>query len=188
MALDLLLLSSQLVACFLALLFLRAGLHKMEDVYRFQGVLEDYGLLPERAVPAAVTVIVAIEFVTSLLLILPVTRAVGGALAAIVLVVYAVAIASNLVRGRRLIDCGCGDAPEPLSWLLVARNAALVCAIFPVAAGLTASIGGGLMREAALLMLAGLMLVLWLSGESVMANQRRMNTALPTPPAMGTAP
>jgi hypothetical protein len=184
MAFELLLLSSQLTACFLALLFLRAGLHKVEDGYRFQGVVEDYELMSERFVPSAASAIIALEFLTSLLLIVPMTRAAGAALAAFVLVAYAAAIASNLVRGRRLVDCGCGEAPTPLSWFLVARNVALALAVLPVASGL-AGAGGGLFLEVALLMLGGLMFVLWLSIEAVFAVRSRMNAALPTPPVTG---
>jgi hypothetical protein len=35
------------------------------------------------------------------------------------------AMALNLLRGR-VLDCGCGGAPQPLSWGLVVRNLAMV--------------------------------------------------------------
>jgi hypothetical protein len=46
------------------------------------------------------------------------------------LIVYAAALATNLLRGRRQIDCGCGlsgaaGGEQPLSWWLVARNVVL---------------------------------------------------------------
>ena len=43
---DLLRLFSASVAAFVALLMLRAALHKAADADRFQGVLADYGLAP----------------------------------------------------------------------------------------------------------------------------------------------
>jgi hypothetical protein len=65
--------------------------------------------------------------VVAISLLLPLYRwAALGAVA--LLVLYSVAIAINLVRGRREIDCGCfGPAARvPLSGGLVARNALLI--------------------------------------------------------------
>ena len=53
-------------------------------------------------------------------------QGVGLIIAAGLLVIYAVAIGVNLKRGRRQIDCGCGDEPTPLSRALVVRNCVLV--------------------------------------------------------------
>jgi hypothetical protein len=61
-------------------------------------------------------------------------------LALALLATYTLAIAANLARGRRDIDCGCFGpaARQPLSAALVARNAALlgvaVLALLPVQA------------------------------------------------------
>ena len=47
--------------------------------------------------------------------------------AASLLILFAVAMAINIRRGRRHIDCGCFQSAlkQTLSWILVARNAAL---------------------------------------------------------------
>jgi len=52
------------------------------------------------------------------------------------LVLYSSAIAINLVRGRRDIECGCGGAAThvPLSGWLLARNAALMATALAVCA------------------------------------------------------
>jgi hypothetical protein len=55
---------------------------------------------------------------------------------------YGGALAVNLLRGRRQIDCGCGlsgaaGGEQPLSWWLVARN--VVLALLAVIAGLPQS-------------------------------------------------
>ena len=50
------------------------------------------------------------------------------------LVLYSAAIAINLLRGRRDIECGCGGAAThvPLSGWLLARNAALMATALAV--------------------------------------------------------
>jgi hypothetical protein len=56
------------------------------------------------------------------------TLAAGGTV--VLLAVYSLAIAANLARGRRTLDCGCGigGTKQPISeWLLV-RNAFLAAA------------------------------------------------------------
>ena len=57
-------------------------------------------------------------------LIVPATRPAAAMLAFALLAIYGVAIAINLVRGNRRIDCGCGGAGQGLSWFLVGRKCA----------------------------------------------------------------
>jgi hypothetical protein len=45
--------------------------------------------------------------------------------AILLLLLYAGAIGLNLLRGRVLLDCGCGGRSQPISWWLVGRNLAL---------------------------------------------------------------
>ena len=49
--------------------------------------------------------------------------------------IYTTAIAVNLLRGRRSIDCGCGGEPTPLSAWMLLRNVLLV-ALAVIAGGL----------------------------------------------------
>jgi len=44
------------------------------------------------------------------------------------MLVYAAAMALNLLRGRSQIDCGCGADVHLLSWALVTRNGVLALA------------------------------------------------------------
>jgi hypothetical protein len=47
---------------------------------------------------------------------------------AVLLVLYATAIAANLIRGRSELPCGCtGRQSQPISWSLVLRNGGLIC-------------------------------------------------------------
>jgi uncharacterized membrane protein YphA (DoxX/SURF4 family) len=110
----------------LALVFLTAAFGKIRHRLAFQGVVANYRLVPEMAVPAFALLLPLVE------------AAVAGALlfappfwpevsAAILLVVFAAAMAINILRGRRHIDCGCFQSAlkQTLSWTLVARNAGL---------------------------------------------------------------
>lgn len=116
-----------------ALLFAWGLLHKLANWREFLANLAEYAILP-----AALNASFAVLFagVEALLVVawlgpwisIPVTVAVTVAL----LAVYALAMAINLVRGRVYVDCGCGGAPTPLSWLLVVRNLGLI-ALAPLA-------------------------------------------------------
>ena len=109
----------------LALLFAHAAWHKARDLQAFRAALAGYRLLPERAVGAAALALVGLELATAAALLA--SRA-GGALALALLGAYTLAIALNLARGRREIDCGCFGpaARQPLSGALVARNLVLL--------------------------------------------------------------
>ena len=176
-----LLLTQATIAFFLALLFVRAALHKLGDRYRFQGILADYGLLPEGSLSVASFAIPVIELAAAVLLIMPAGRPVGAALAGTLLTGYAIAMAISLARGQTLMDCGCGGAPEPISWMLVARNAALVALIAPTATGLVAPAAPGLVQDATSLGMGTLLLLIWMTAEAMLANTRRMNEGMPGP-------
>ena len=175
------LLSQATIAFFLALLFVRAALHKLGDRYRFQGILADYELLPEGSLSVASFVVPVIELAAAILLIMPAGRPIGAALAGTLLTGYAIAMAISLARGHSLMDCGCGGAPEPISWMLVARNAGLVALIAPTATGLVGSVAPNLALDATSLGMATLFLMVWMTAEAMLANSRRMNEGMPGP-------
>ncbi len=112
----------------LALLFAFAALRKLRDLRGFAALLADYRLLPSAAAAPAALGLALAELATGIALCTPGRGSAGARAAALLLAVYACAIAANLLRGRRAIDCGCGLAPRPLGAGLVARNALLVCA------------------------------------------------------------
>lgn len=108
----------------LAGVFATALDHKLGEPARFRASLAAYRLVPERFAAAASVVVMVLEAlaVCALLLGTPL----GLLLAMLTLAVYAFAMAINVLRGRHHIDCGCGDAPTPVSWLTVTRNLCLV--------------------------------------------------------------
>jgi hypothetical protein len=111
----------------LALLFGAAAAHKLRHVASFRAALDGYALLPAQwIVPAGAAVIVA-ELGIAAGLCLPPLSVAAALGAAALLSVYGAAIAINLRRGRRDIDCGCtGPARrQTIHPVLVARNALL---------------------------------------------------------------
>ena len=179
MAQDIYLLFSTMVACFLALLFVRAALHKLGDHHRFEGVLADYAILPNGALRASAYALPVAELATALLLFLPTMRVFGAMLGGGLLCVYSLAMAVNLIRGHTLLDCGCGGPPEPISWLLVARNAVLVGLITPTALGTVPATSSSFASEIAALGIAALAGLLWLAAEAALFNARQMHATLP---------
>jgi len=109
-----------------ALLFLVAASHKLRDFVRFRTTLGDYRLLPAAVVPLAAFVVIGVEIAVGLALLAS-ARATGPVAAAALLNLYGVAIAVNLARGRRHLDCGCAGPAvrRTISGWLVVRNLGL---------------------------------------------------------------
>lgn len=121
----------------LLLLFASSALHKLRDFAAFRATLGEYRLLPGALVaPAALLLIAAEVSLAAGLLVSAFWGPTGtlGSCAILLLGAYSAAIAANLWRGRRDIDCGClGPARrQPLSGWLLIRNAALVAAATPL--------------------------------------------------------
>ena len=109
----------------LAVLFAASALAKLRDRAGFAAAVAGYRLLPERLAPPAATAFVAAELALAGALCAPSLRVAAAVGAAGLLLLYAFAIAWNLARGRRDIDCGCGGpfggaGRQPLSEALVA--------------------------------------------------------------------
>ena len=107
----------------LALLLLGAAFQKLRDIGDFRVVLATYRVLPDRFVGVAAWIVVAFEVVVGIGALLQIRPAYVGAI--VLLLGYAGAMALNLWRGRRLIDCGCGGGVQPLTIGLVVRNVVL---------------------------------------------------------------
>jgi hypothetical protein len=114
----------------LALLFVVAATHKLRDVPAFQATFADYRLVPHVLVGALARVVPLAEIGVAMLLVAPEGSALGKVGAAGLLAVYGTAVAVNLVRGRRHIDCGCAGphARRPIGWGIVVRNALVAAA------------------------------------------------------------
>lgn len=172
---DLLLASATASALFVMCLFLRTSLGKLADRPRFEGVLADYRLVPPVILPVAARLLPALELIAALLLLVPATRWTGGLMAAGLLAIYAAVMAYTLSQGRRLIDCGCGDEPEPLSVWLVLRNLVLAAVVL-VAVNAPGAGTGGLWTEVAGLAIAIVVLMLWQLAGALAAITRRVRS------------
>lgn len=140
-----------------ALLFLAAGIDKLRHHDLLPGVIANYRLLPGALVAPAAWLLPPVELAVAAGLLLgpPAGLGLWPVLAAIgLLLLFAAAMAINIVRGRRHIDCGCGHAGlrQQLGWGQVLRNIMLAAALL---AGLAtpAGLGGA---ELAMAMISGL--------------------------------
>jgi hypothetical protein len=155
-------------AAFIALVFVRAAWHKLNDFAAFTGFVADYELLPPPLVRPASAALTATEMAVPVAMLVPGGQPVGAVLAAGLLGLYAAAMGVNILRGRTRIECGCGGAPSLLSPLLLVRNAVLAgIAAVPLAVG-----GGPLsFGDAAAAVLLGFLLwAFFLLSEQVLAN------------------
>ena len=113
----------------LALVFAISVSHKLRDFARFRASLGAYGLVPASMLPLLAPVVIILELAAIVAIFLPVGP--GVTLAFSLLVIYTLALAVNLMRGNTSIDCGCGDAPTPISGWLLLRNGALLLLALP---------------------------------------------------------
>lgn len=160
----------------LAMTFARAAVHKLNDRQQFRAGLTAYNLLPTRLVPLAATMLASAEVIAALLL-LQLSSAAGLLLAAALLMLYATAMAINLVRGNTQIDCGCGGplaVKKTISWQLVLRNI-LLATLALCASAVTPSLALASNITTLLLILAGTAssLLLQEAIEQALANSQR---------------
>jgi uncharacterized membrane protein YphA (DoxX/SURF4 family) len=129
---PLLLAARIVVAC----IFLTAGAGKLRHLTVFEGVLANYRLLPRWAI-APMHVLLPLAELAIGVGVVAVPQLAAPA-AALLLLVFAAAMAVNLRRGRNDIDCGCHQSVlrQRLSWTLVWRNGALT--VLALAAALPA--------------------------------------------------
>ena len=124
-----------------ASLFLLAAWHKSGNRVQFRGHLLAYQILPSAMIPLAVIAIPLIEFLLGMAWLVTALLAIRvdlvPLLSTLLLTAYTTAIAINLIRGRRHIDCGCGFSAvagmgasdgntQQLSTGLVIRNIAII--------------------------------------------------------------
>jgi len=114
----------------LAALLWAAGSHKLRHPLEFRNAVEGYRLLPLGLAGPLARGLPLLEVALGCALLVPASGAAAAVATALLFGLYGLAIAINLARGRRDIDCGCtGPAGRSgLSAALLARNTALVAA------------------------------------------------------------
>ncbi len=118
------------------LLFASAAAHKLRRFDRFRSAFAGYGLLARAPARALAWLVPAAELAVATGLALDPARRAATAAAIGMLGSYAFAIAINLRRGRRDLDCGCGP--------LAGRHAGAIRAIAPWMIWRNLGLAGGL--------------------------------------------
>ena len=112
-----------------SLLFMLAALSKWNNRTRFSQAIKAYELVPTSLLRPAVIAIPLIEGFVALGLLVSLWQTLASITGAIVLLAYAAAMGTNLLRGRSDLDCGChlgsGDNTTLISKALVYRNLAM---------------------------------------------------------------
>ena len=124
----------------LAFVFLGAALPKLAAADDFAVAVANYRLVPDRWTRSAARIVPRVELIVGTALLLGVEPSGVALAAALLLGVFAVAVAINLARGR-VIECGCAGAASPrrITWGLVAKDIFLAaCAIGVFFEGATA--------------------------------------------------
>ena len=115
-----------------AVLFATAAMTKLRDFEHFRSALRNYALFPSSLELPVSVMIVFVEIGLAIGWLLGFYTARIAIASALLLSLYGAGMATNLVRSRSYIDCGCGRAEQPLSWALVARNGLYVTAALVV--------------------------------------------------------
>lgn len=157
---------------FIALVFAHAFVSKWPHRQELTGVIVALRILPAALAPPMAWVVLLLEGAIVVTLVTGLAALQGAVLAATLLCTFALAMAVNLWRGRRDIECGCfrDNLRQHLTWGLVARNLvfagiALESLAEPVARASGAQDIDGLGCALALF-------ILWLIAERLFAAQR----------------
>jgi uncharacterized membrane protein YphA (DoxX/SURF4 family) len=115
------------VRTMIALMFIAASWFKLRHLAVFHGVVANYRLLPQVLAAPFAYLLPPVEALLGAALLLNVAAPWPAAGSIALLLTFAAAMAINLRRGRRDIDCGCfrSELKQSLSWKLVIRNLGL---------------------------------------------------------------
>ena len=153
----------------LAIVFALSVTHKLRDYARFHASLSAYQLVPKSMLDLFAPLAVLLELAAIVAILVPTGP--GVSIAFGLLVLYTLALTVNLLRGNTSIDCGCGDAPTPISGWLLVRNGALLMLAMPHEPE-----GGppDLLHWALVATLVTLLVVFYLILEQLLANHARL--------------
>ena len=124
---------------FLSYLFVTAGCHKLFNRKDLSRTISDYRLLPLAWSRGLARLLPIVELAAGTGLLIPFLHTMAAAVVCLLLFSYTTAIAVNIMRGRRDLDCGCaGPGQEQFVGAgLLVRNGvlftlALVLVLSPV--------------------------------------------------------
>jgi Methylamine utilisation protein MauE len=121
------------IRLFLGGLFALACLHKATDIPRFGAVIRSY--FRTFTAPGSFTTyclafgVIFAEFGIAFAAVSMQSSWLVGCLASIMLLIYTLGMGINIIRGNRLLDCGCSWGSEtPVSGWMIFRNLILIAA------------------------------------------------------------
>ena len=164
-----------------AVLFVATLAHKLLDFRRFRLAVAAYfrGTALAADAPAAMLAGIAagLEGLAVAACVVPISGAVPAALTGGMLLLYALAMGLNLLRGNVLLDCGCSFGAErhPVSPKLVFRNIALVLVAALMALPVIPRAMGLLDYLSAFASVAVAVLVFFIIGQFSQINRQRAN-------------
>ena len=100
---------------FIGLVLVVAALPKLQHLDEFQGVVENYRILPGFMVAPFAKLLPLLELVCAVALLITPVREIAAWFATGLFVMFALALAINVGRGRTHIDCGCVRRPTSKS-------------------------------------------------------------------------
>lgn len=100
---------------FVALILAAAAIPKLKNKDEFLGVVANYKLLPNFLVAPFAEMLPWIELVSAIALLIPSVHVIGASVASALFILFSIAIAINVGRGRTHIDCGCVRRPTSMS-------------------------------------------------------------------------
>lgn len=112
------------VALVLGTVFAAAAVTKLRALGAFAGLVDNYRLLPASLVMPVAIALPVLELLAAAGLVVPAARPAAAGMLVALLLLFAAAMAINLLRGRSDIDCGCFVSllKQRISWALVIRN------------------------------------------------------------------
>lgn len=113
-------------------MFLAAGSYKLSDLGEFADAIKLYQLIPGVTAGAVARMVAVTEASLGVILLLGAAISVAGWVGSALLIVFAIAMAINLIRGRQ-IPCGCKRSSEPIQIKHILRNLAGVAALLYLA-------------------------------------------------------
>lgn len=114
--------------CVIGAILLVAAVAKLGRHGQLVSIVFNYRIVPTPLVRPVAALLPAIELIVAVALLTGIEVRYAGASAAALFVLFGLAMAINLARGRSEIACGCFGArgdQEPLRWLYVWRNVGL---------------------------------------------------------------
>ncbi|WP_278043194.1 MauE/DoxX family redox-associated membrane protein [Paenibacillus elgii] len=109
---------------FLAIVFISSGASSLRYWHVHIGIIKDYRILPEPWVRCFAILDHTLKWLTGISLLLGIYSSLAALIGSGLLLMYSIALAINLLRGRKELSCGCGGLAgnHSISWMLVWRN------------------------------------------------------------------